>query len=139
MSVRELNQEAVAPILATFEIHQTTGTDDLVDADIGYAVVLTGDNEVGPADAGDLVIGKLVGLTLTDRDNGERLATVQVGGICRLPISTTYPVVGNRVVGGTGGTVKQAPTVASDPAGGNVARGVVLAVNGTSDCVILFN
>lgn len=139
MSVRDLNQEAVAPVLATFEIHQTTGTDDLADADIGNAIALTGDNEVGPADAGDLVLGKLVALTLTDRDNGERLATVQVGGICRLPISTTYPVVGNRVVGGTGGTVKQAPAVASDPAGGNVAGGVVLEVNGTTDCVILLN
>ncbi|MFH1686758.1 MAG: hypothetical protein ABIE70_04465 [bacterium] len=139
MSVRDLNLEVAAPVLATFEIHQTTGTDDLADADIGYAVALTGDNEVGPADAGDMVVGRLVALTLTDSDHGERLATVQVGGICRLPISTTYPVVGNRVVGGTGGTVKQAPAVASDPAGGNVARGTVLAVNGTTDCVILLN
>jgi len=139
MSVRDLNLEAIAPMLATFEIHQTDGVDDLADADLGQAVTLTGDNEIGPAGDGDQVLGKLISLTLEDRDNGERLATVQVGGICRLGITTTYPEVGNRVVGGAGGAVKQAPTVASDPAGGNVARGTVLAVNGTTDCVILLN
>jgi hypothetical protein len=139
MTVRDQNLEAVAPVLATFSVSQTAGDDDLTDDNIGQAVTLTDDNEVGPAGSGDIVLGQLVGLTLTDKDNGERLATVQVGGICRLPISTTYPVVGNRVVGGGSGTVKQAPTVASDPAGGNVARGTVLSVNGTTDCVILLN
>ena len=139
MTVREQNLEAVAPVLATFKIKQTTGVDDLKDANIGEPVTLTSGNEVGPIGAGDQLLGKLVALTLSDNDDGQRLATVQIGGICRLVISTTYPVVGNRVVGGTSGTVKQAPTVASDPAGGNVARGTVLDVNGTTDCVILLN
>ena len=139
MTVREQNLEAVAPVLATFKIKQTSSVDDLKDADIGGPVTLTGNNEVGPIGAGDQLLGKLVALTLSDNDDGRRLATIQVGGICRLTISTTYPVVGNRVVGGTSGTVKQAPTVASDPAGGNVARGTVLDVNGTTDCVILLN
>ena len=139
MTVRDQDLEAIAPVLATFAIHQTTGVDDLKDADIGEAASLTGNNEVGPAGSGAVVLGKLVSLTLTDNDNGDRLATVQVGGICRLPTSATYPVVANRVVGGGSGTVKQAPTVTPDPAGGNVARGTVLAVNGTTDCVILLN
>lgn len=139
MSTREQNLETIAPVLATFAIHQTAGSDDLVDADIGKAVTLTGDNEVGPAGDGDLLLGKLVALTLDDGDDGDRLATVQVGGICRLPISATNPTVGDRVVGGGSGTVKQAPSVADDPAGGNVARGTVLAVNGTTNCVILLN
>ena len=113
--------------------------DDLADADLGKAVTLTGNGEVGPADSGDLVLGKLISLTLNDGDDGDRLATVQIGGICRLAITTTYPQLGDRVIGGTGGTVKQAPAVASDPAGGNIARGTVLEVNGTTDCVILLN
>jgi hypothetical protein len=57
-----------------------------------------------------------------------------------LAISATYPAIGNRVVGGTTGTVKQAPVLAAyDPAGGNIARGTVLEVNGSTDCVILLN
>ncbi|RKX18353.1 MAG: hypothetical protein DRP51_09315, partial [Candidatus Zixiibacteriota bacterium] len=82
----------------------------------------------------------LVSLTLTDADDGDRVATVQVGGICRLPISSTYPQVGNRVIGGADGTVKQAAALTgNDPAGGNIARGTVLEVNGTTDCTILLN
>ncbi|MCK4461042.1 MAG: hypothetical protein KAW46_04525 [candidate division Zixibacteria bacterium] len=139
MAVRDQNLDAVAPVLATFTIKQTTGVDDLKDANIGEPVVLTASGEVGPIGDGDQLLGRLISLTLSDNDDGDRLATVQVGGICRLAITTTYPTVGNRVVGGASGTVKQAPTVASDPAGGNVARGTVLDVNGTTDCVILLN
>jgi hypothetical protein len=139
MAVRDQNLDAVAPVLATFTIKQTTGVDDLKDANIGEPVVLTASGEVGPIGDGVQLLGRLISLTLSDNDDGDRLATVQVGGICRLAITTTYPTVGNRVVGGASGTVKQAPTVASDPAGGNVARGTVLDVNGTTDCVILLN
>lgn len=140
MTVRDQNLEAIAPMLATFQIKQTGGVDDLKDANIGEPVTLTGNNEVGPIGAGDHLLGKLIALTLTDNDDGDRLATVQVGGICRLAISATYPQVGNRVVGGSSGTVKQAPALAgNDPAGGNIARGTVLEVNGTTDCVILLN
>ena len=139
MNAREQDLQTIAPVLATFAIHQTSDVDDLTDDNLGQAVTLTASNEVGPATSGDQVLGKLISLTLRDGDNGQRLASVQVGGICRLAISSTYPVIGNRVVGGTGGTVHQAPTVASDPAGGDIARGTVLAVNGTTDCVILLN
>ncbi len=139
MAVRDQNLDAVAPVLATFTIKQTTGVDDLKDANIGEPVVLSASGGVGPVSSGDQLLGRLISLTLSDNDDGDRLATVQVGGICRLAITTTYPTVGNRVVGGASGTVKQAPTVASDPAGGNVARGTVLDVNGTTDCVILLN
>ncbi len=139
MSLREQNLETIAPVLATFKIHQADGVEDLKDTNLGGAVTLTGGNEVGPAGSGDQLLGKLISLTLTDADDGHRLATVQVGGICRLPVSATYPQVGNQVVGGGNGTVMQAPAVASDPAGGNIARGTVLDVNGTTDCVILLN
>jgi len=140
MSIRDHNLDAVAPMLATFKIHQTTGADDLKDADIGAAVQLTGSDEVGPLVNNGQLLGRLISLTLTDKDNGDRLATVQLGGICRLPIAAPYPVVGNRVIGAGSGAVKQAPALASDdPAGGNIARGTVLSVTGTTDCVILLN
>lgn len=139
MSVRDQNLEAVAPVLATFKVSQTAGVDDLKDANIGQAVALTAGGEAGPVGDGDQLLGKLISLTLSDADNGDRLATVQVGGICRLAIAATYPTVGDRVVGAGSGAVKQAPAVASDPAGGNIARGTVLEVNSTVDCVILLN
>lgn len=139
MSVRNQNLETIAPVLATFKIKQTSSVDDLKDADLGEPVELTANSEAGPISAGGQLLGKLISLTLTDNDDGDRLATVQIGGICRLAISSTYPTLGDRVVGGTTGTVKQAPTVASDPAGGNVARGTVVDVNGTTDCLILLN
>lgn len=140
MSVRNQNLEAIAPVLATFSVHQTTGVDDLKNADLGEPVTLTGSNEVGPLANNGQLLGKLINLTLSDNDNGQRQATVQVGGICRLAVSATVPSVGNKVVGGGSGTVKQAPVLTGyDPAGGNIGRGTVLAVNGTVDCVILLN
>jgi len=140
MTIREHNLETIAPVLATFKIHQTAGVDDLKDDDIGCAVCLTDSYEIGPCANNSILLGKLIALTLTDADDGERMATVQIGGVCRLPISTTYPVIGNRVVGGAGGTVKQASVLTGyDPAGGNIARGTVLEVNGTTDCTILLN
>jgi len=140
MTVRTQNLESIGELYATFEIHQTDGADDLVDDDIGCAVTLTDDHEIGPATDGAVLLGKLTALTLQDGDDGDRLATVQIGGICILPITTTYPTVGGRVVCGADGTIKQAPALgSSDPAGGNVARGTVLAVSGTTECTILLN
>ena len=139
MSVRDHNLETIAPLLATFKISQTAGVDDLKDSNIGDPVALSGNSEVGPLASDGQLFGKLIALTLTDNDDGERVATVQIGGVCRLAVSTTYPTVGDRVVGGGSGTIKQAATVASDPVGGNIARGTVLDVNGTTDCVIYLN
>ncbi|MEZ5360150.1 MAG: hypothetical protein R3F48_15140 [Candidatus Zixiibacteriota bacterium] len=140
MTIRAQNLETIHPVYATFAISQTAGVDDLKDAQIGNAVSLSGNYEVGPASSGTTILGKLTALTLTDADDGERLATVQIGGICTLPVSATIPSVGDRVVGGDSGTVRQAPALASnDPAGGNIARGTVLAVNGTSSCILILN
>jgi hypothetical protein len=140
MGIRDQNLEATGAVFATFSIHQTGGVDDLKDSDIGKAVRVTGNNEVGPATDGLVFLGKLVDLTLTDADNGKRVATVQISGVMTVPITTTYPQVGNRVVGGASGTVKQAPVLTGyDPAGGNIARGTVIAVNGTTDCTLILN
>jgi hypothetical protein len=140
MGVRDHNLESIAEVFAAFKIKQTAGSDDLTDADIGKAVTITADYEVGPGGNGDILLGKLISLTLEDGDDGDRLATVQIGGVCTLAITTPNPSVGDRVVGGASGTVKQAPALAgNDPAGGNIARGTVLAVNGTTECTLLLN
>jgi len=137
MGIRDQNLEATGATFATFSIHQTTGVDDLKDSDIGKAVKLTGNNQVGPATDASVLLGKLVDLTLTDSDNGKRVATVQIGGVMTVPIITTYPTIGDRVVGGANGTVKQAPVLTGyDPAGGNIARGTVISVNGTTECTV---
>ena len=49
-------------------------------ADAGKAVTLTGNNQAGPATDGSVLLGKLIDLTLTDAEEGKRVATVQIGG-----------------------------------------------------------
>jgi len=140
MTVRAHNLETIQPVYATFSIHQTDSVDDLKDENIGEPVSLSGNYETGRTSAGSVLLGKLIALTLSDADDGDRLATVQIGGVCTLPVSATVPSVGNRVVGGTAGTIKQAPALTgNDPAGGNIARGTVIAVNGTTDCTLILN
>jgi len=140
MGVRDLALEGLGAVFATFLIKQTAGVDDLKEVDIGKAVTITAGNTVGPAADGSVLLGKLVDLSLTDADGGKRVATVQIGGIVNLNLATPAPLVGNRVAGGASGTVKQAPALgASDPAGGNIARGTVIAVNGTTDCTLILN
>ncbi len=138
MGIREQDLEGIGAVYATFSIHQTSGVDDLKDADLGKAVKLTGSFEVGPATDEAMIMGKLADLSLTDADSGNRVATVQIGGVMTLPIATTYPQVENRIVGGANGTVKQAPALTGyDPAGGNIARGTVVSVNGTTECTLI--
>ncbi len=140
MGIRDQNLEATGAVFATFSIKQTGGVDDLKDADAGKAVKLTGNNQVGPTTDGAVLAGKLIDLTLTDADDGKRVATVQIAGVMTLPITTTYPMVGDRVLCGANGAVKQAPALADyDPAGGNLARGTVIAVSGTTDCTLILN
>jgi hypothetical protein len=141
MSIRAQDLEGTGAVIVTFDIHQTAGVDDLKSADIGKAVKQTASYEIGPVTDGCIVLGKLISLTLMDSEStvaGKRKASVQIGGVVTLLTSATYPVIGNKVVGGEGATVKQAPVlVGYDPAGGNIARGSVLAVNGTVDCTLL--
>jgi hypothetical protein len=140
MTVRDQNLETVGFLCATFKIHQTAGVDDLKGVDIGKAVSLSGNNEVSLGTNGGQLVGKLIDLSLTDADVGKRVATVQIGGICTLGSAATTPVVGNRVVVNGAGAVKQAPVLAGyDPAGGNIARGTVIAVNGSTDVTLILN
>jgi hypothetical protein len=140
MAIREHNLDTIGALTATFKVHQTTGNDDLKDSDIGKAVALMGNYEVGFGLNGDILIGKLIDLSLTDNDKGRRVATVQIGGIMTLPAAATVPVLGNRVVVNGVGAVRQAPVLTGyDPAGGNVARGTVVNVNGTTDVTLILN
>jgi hypothetical protein len=140
MGIRDQNLEATGATFATFSIKQTAGVDDLKDSDVGKAIKPTGNNQVGPTTDASVFLGKLIDLSLTDSDNGKRVATVQIGGVMTVPMTTTYPVVGDRVVGGANGTVKQAPALTgNDPAGGNIARGTVISVGGTTECTVILN
>lgn len=138
MGIREQDLEGLGAVYASFEIKQTGGVDDLKDEDIGKAVKISDDNQVCLSIDGSMFLGKLVDLSLTDADSGKRVATVQIKGVMTVPITTTYPEIGDRVVGGADGTVKKAPALtAYDPAGGNIARGTVVCVNGTSECTLV--
>ncbi len=138
MGIREQDLEGLGAVYASFEIKQTGGVDDLKDEDIGKAVKISGDNQVCLSIDGSMFLGKLVDLSLTDADSGKRVATVQIKGVMTVPITTTYPEIGDRVVGGADGTVKKAPALTGyDPAGGNIARGTVVCVNGTSECTLV--
>ena len=140
MAIRPHEMDSIAPVIATFKISQTASVDDIKDADLGSAVTISGNSTITKCADGDVLLGKLIALTLTDADDGDRVASVQVGGICRLSTATGFPTVGDRVVGAAGGKVKQAPVlVGDDPAGGNISRGTALDINGTTDCLILLN
>lgn len=138
MATREYNLDTVGGVYASFKVHQTAGVDDLQDDDIGKAVTIAGNYEVGLGANGDILLGKLIDLSLTDADNGKRTATVQIGGVMTLPVAATIPAVGNRVVVNGAGAVRQAPALTGyDPAGGNLARGTVIKVNGTTDVTLI--
>ena len=140
MTIREQNLEVVGAIYATFKIHQTAGSDDLTDSDIGKAVTIAGNYEINLGSDGDMLLGKLIDLSLTDADNGSRVATVQIAGMMTLAAAAPVPSLGNRVVIDGLGAVKQAPALGgNDPAGGNVARGTVIDVDGTSAVTLLLN
>ena len=130
----------IQPQYVMFALHQTGGTDDLKDANIGEAVSLTGNFEIGRSMQNSIIIGKLVALTLDDLHNGQRLATVQVAGICTFRVSdepNLRPSVGDRIIGGQPGKIKQGVAERAWP-GGTLGRGTVIDVNG-NECKVILN
>ena len=75
MTVRVQDLQTVGFQTATFKLHQTAGSDDLTDADLGKAVTILGNYEVGPGADGDVLVGKLISLSLTDADVARAEAT----------------------------------------------------------------
>lgn len=154
MGIRDQSLEATGAMFATFSIGQTPeGVDTLKDADIGKAVRATGNNQVEPTIDKSVVLGKLLDLTLTDEDNGKRVATVQIAGIMTLPIAgnpdCTVPQVGERILGAMdypdakAGYVRRAHCwrcnfslhEALDLV--DIARGTVISVNGKTECTLI--
>ena len=134
MRVKGQDMEGVGAVYATFSIHQTDGQDDLKDEDLGKAVSLTGDYEIGPAWDNSIILGKLVDLSLTDVDVG-RVATVQIGGIVSLLIKPDChpPELGRPVIGNLLGTVRKPATYIE-----NGSRGIVIMVDEEAKrCVLI--
>jgi len=140
MTVRQQNLETTGAVYVSFKVHQTGGVNDLADDNIGQAVAIVGNYEIGHGSNGDVLLGKLIDLSLTDTDSSSRVATVQIAGVMTLPSAATIPSPGNRVVVNGAGSVKQAPALGgNDPAGGNVGRGTVIDINGTSEVTLILN
>ena len=133
---RTVDNNGLGALYATFDIDKTGENYDLTSDDIGDAVSLSGNNEVDQGSDGGQLLGRL------EHVNGG-LATVQIAGVARFDVDTgkTAPEIGNGVVVNGSGKVYQAPAIAGetgDPAGGNIARGTVIAVDSTNHtCDIL--
>ena len=137
MAIREHNLETTGAVYLTFKVHQSAGENDLKDSDIGKAVALAGNYEVGPGSNGNKLLGKLIDLSLTDSDK-DRVATVQIAGVMTLPAASAIPSLGNQVVVNGAGAIRQAPALESyDPAGGAIGRGNVIDINGSSEVTII--
>ncbi len=125
---RTVDNNGIGALYGTFDIDTTTGDYDLTADDEGCAVALSASNEADKGSDGGILLGRLENVK-------DGIATVQIAGVVRLDVDTgeTAPDVGNRVVINGVGKVYQAPALAADdPAGGNVARGLVIAVDSTN-------
>ncbi|MFH1743023.1 MAG: hypothetical protein ABIH23_28795 [bacterium] len=127
---RPVDNNGLGALYATFEIDTTASEYDLTSDNIGDAVSLSGNNEVDHGTDGGELLGRLEHV-----DAG--LATVQIAGVARFNINTgeDAPGLGDGVVVDGAGKVYQAPAIdgaTGDPAGGNIARGTVIAVDSTN-------
>lgn len=127
---RSIDNNGIGALYATFAISKTADEYDLTADNEGDAVAVTDANECGPGSDGSRLLGRLEHVT-------GGLAVVQIGGVARFAVNgaKTAPGIGDGVVIDGAGKVYQAPEVAAaegDPAGGNVARGLVLWLDSTS-------
>lgn len=131
--VRVVDNNGIGALYATFDITKTGEDLDVTIDNVGDAVALGGANAVNHGVDNGKLLGRL------EHVSGEQ-ATVQISGIARLPRDTgqAAPFVGNAVVVNGAGKVYRAPAIDpanGDPAGGNIARGTVLAVDFTNNTV----
>lgn len=127
MTTHNHDLQAIAPVLATFDVQQVDGIDSLKDVNLGDPVSLTGDLEVGPVWDGSLVLGKLIALTLNDCDDGDRAATLQIGGVCKFRCEPLTQLEGTVVGSAVPGLVSS---------GGN-GRGLIIRVKDGTCTVLL--
>ena len=133
---RTVDNNGIGALYATFDIDTTDSEYDLTSENIGDAVALSASNEVDLGADGGQLLGRLEHV-----DNG--LATVQIAGVVRFNINTEEdsPALGNGVVIDGTGKVYQAPAIdgaTGDPAGGNIARGTVIAIDAVNDTCDVF-
>lgn len=134
--VRTVENNGIGALYATFTISKSGEDYDLTSDNVGDAVHISGNNQINHGSDGDQLLGRLEYVI-------GGLATVQITGVARFDVNTskTAPVVGNKVIVDGAGKVYQAPAIAGvtgDPAGGNIARGLVIAVDSTNNtCDIL--
>ncbi|MBE7560543.1 hypothetical protein HS125_17005 [bacterium] len=125
---RNVDNLGIGALYGSFNVELSEGEPTLTTSDVGKAVVLSDDNTIGIGSDGDRLLGRLEAIE-------DELATVQVAGVVRLSLAEgkTAPDVGDGVVVDGAGAAYQAPALGgNDPAGGNVARGVTLAVDATA-------
>jgi len=112
---RSVSNNGIGALYGTFDIDKTGEDYDLTSEDVGKAIALSDNNEVDFGSDAGLLLGRLEHVQ-------DGIATVQVGGVVRLPYVTTAPTVGDAVVVNGAGSVKQVGT-------GEPGRGIVLAVD----------
>ena len=122
--LRAKNKERVSQQFAQFRIQKISDRYVLHDDDIGKAVSLMDNFEVGLATNESFVIGKLISIHMSDVVGERRLATVQISGLMTF-IRTRLgsDAVGSSVMGYENGGVTMVPQ--PDIRG----RGIVLDVD----------
>lgn len=131
---RTIHNTGIGALYASFAVHATDGVPDLGLSERGDAVVLSGNNEISHGSNGDRLLGRLENVTSS-------IATVQIRGVTRFALAESNPpAVGDAVVVDGAGKIRKAPALTgNDPAGGNLARGICLAVdeeNGWADVLL---
>ncbi len=125
---RSITNNGTGALYGTFKIkavrHKSGSVTYLFSAeDVGIAVALIGNNEIGPIK--DLKLYQLLGRLEHVQDD---IATVQIGGVVRLPYDSITPELGDGVLANSNGKVHTA----------SQGRGMVLAVDTKSKhCDIL--
>ncbi len=121
---RNISCVGVGTVNASFKPHSSLTQDD-----IGKAVTMTGDNEVGLGANQDELVGRLAFL---DDNATPAVCTVQIDGVMELPFSGT-PSINDKVVVDGAGNVATAPLMAAGQP--NKGRGLVFSV-GTSKLIL---
>ncbi len=116
---RAVENLGAGSVYATFAIDKTGSSYDLVAADEGKAVSLSGSNETDLGSDGGVLLGQLVSVQ-------EDVAVVQVRGVVRVAYNTgAAPTLGGTVAVDGAGKVKASAT----------GRGLVLALDATGATV----
>lgn len=129
-----INNEGVGidPLL-TMSV-DTTANRDFVQSDIDdnlTACVLSSNNKVGMGVAGSKLFGKVIAVS-DEKQEGTVIpstCSVQARGVARFLYAATTPAINQMVEVDGAGKVRRPALAADIPAGGHLARGMVIAVD----------